>query len=79
LDVRDPGERPLVNEFAHEQWPLSRLRTSLGAYTGRTIVVFCQSGMRSREAAALLAKENIVYQLEGGILGWLSKRKDARP
>lgn len=75
LDVRDPVERPLVHEFPHEQWPLSRLRTSLGAFTGRTIVVFCQSGLRSREAAALLAKENTVYQLRGGILGWLGEQR----
>jgi adenylyltransferase/sulfurtransferase len=71
LDVRDFGERPLIHEFPHEQWPLSRLRASPGTFTGRTIIVFCQSGLRSREAAILLAKENTVYQLGGGILGWL--------
>jgi adenylyltransferase/sulfurtransferase len=72
LDVREWGERPSVHAFAHDQYPLSQLRNSMGIYTGRTIVVFCQSGLRSREAAALLAKDNTVYQLEGGILGWMN-------
>jgi molybdopterin/thiamine biosynthesis adenylyltransferase/rhodanese-related sulfurtransferase len=76
LDVREPMEQPLVEEFPHEQWPLSRLRISPGAFKGRTIVVFCKSGQRSREAAALLAQENTVYQLKGGILDWLSKRPE---
>lgn len=72
LDVREPGEQPFIHEFPHEKWPLSRLKASPGGYKDRTIVVFCQSGKRSREAAALLAAHNTVYQLGDGIVGWLT-------
>lgn len=69
LDVREPGELPMA-PFPHERWPLSRLRQSPDVYQDRTIVVFCQSGIRSREAAALLAGRNIVFQLKNGMAGW---------
>jgi molybdopterin/thiamine biosynthesis adenylyltransferase/rhodanese-related sulfurtransferase len=70
LDVREPGELP-VAPFPHERWPLSRLRAAPGVYRDRTIVVFCQSGIRSREAAGLLAAGNTVFQLKDGLAGWL--------
>lgn len=75
LDVREMGELPAA-PFPHERWPLSRLRQAPGVYKDRTIVVFCQSGIRSREAAALLAADNAVFQLRDGIAGWLPTPKD---
>lgn len=75
LDVREPGELPAA-PFPHERWPLSRLRQSPGVYKDRTIVVFCQSGIRSREAAALLAADNAVFQLRDGMAGWMPTPKD---
>lgn len=73
LDVREKGEQPLVEAFTHEQCPLSQLRKEPQTYKGRTIIVFCQTGVRSREAANLLAENNTVYQLDGGIVGWLQQ------
>lgn len=72
MDVREPGEEPAIDAFAHVQYPLSLLREHTAPYKGQTIVVFCRTGVRSREAATILGKENTVYQLEGGILSWLA-------
>jgi rhodanese-related sulfurtransferase len=45
--------------------------TELPRGTGRTVIVYCRSGRRSRNAAALLAKNGFrTYNLEGGILAW---------
>jgi molybdopterin/thiamine biosynthesis adenylyltransferase/rhodanese-related sulfurtransferase len=71
LDIRETGEEPQV-PFPHVRRPLSLLRGEPVPYTGRRIAVFCRSGQRSLEAAALLGTENTVYALEGGILGWLA-------
>ena len=70
LDVRELGELPRAT-FPHERWPLTKLRAAPDVFQDRTIVVFCQSGIRSREAAALLAARNTVYQLENGLAGWM--------
>lgn len=70
IDVREPGELPLVQAFGHQQLPLSRLLTEAAAIKDQTIIVFCQSGQRSVVAANLLAANNTVYNLQGGILGW---------
>jgi molybdopterin/thiamine biosynthesis adenylyltransferase/rhodanese-related sulfurtransferase len=74
IDVREIGEEPFIGHFTHVQFPLSRLRKEDPGYSGQTIVVFCQSGKRSLEAAGILAARNTVYQLEHGILGWLAAR-----
>jgi len=72
IDVREIGESPFIDQFEHTQLPLSRLRSTDPPYTGQTIVVFCQSGKRSLEAAGILAARNTVFQLEQGIMGWLA-------
>lgn len=86
LDVRETGEWPPA-EFAHIQIPLAQLKARLdGAGGGKAvdsrvlplmgeekkrIIVFCQSGRRSLQAAQILqehfgsAKE--IYNLEGGM------------
>lgn len=72
LDVRETGEQPAVHQFAHEQLPLSRLLSEAALVKGETIIVFCQSGQRSVIAAGLLAAANTVFNLQGGITGWLT-------
>lgn len=76
IDVREIGEEPFINHFEHVQLPLSRLRKKDPGYTDQTIVVFCQSGKRSLEAAGILAPNNTVYQLEHGILEWLAAHSE---
>lgn len=72
VDVREFGEYPRAR-FTHTQIPLSTLMHDVPVFDEARIVVFCQSGKRSMQAAALI-KENLkphqeVYSLKGGILG----------
>ncbi len=45
----------------------------LSGWRGRTILVYCRSGRRSRNAVTLLGKRGYTaVNLEGGILGWIA-------
>lgn len=71
LDVREFGEYPRA-KFQHTQIPLSMLMQDIPVFDETRIIVFCQSGKRSMEAATLI-KEHLksyqeVYSLKGGIL-----------
>jgi len=72
-DVREPGEQPLITEFEHIQIPLSGLRQKVANLSAATIVVVCQTGVRSVEAARLLKAANpasTILILKGGITAW---------
>jgi adenylyltransferase/sulfurtransferase len=79
IDVREPDETPLVNEFKHLQLPLSSLQASLDRIEAETLVLFCQSGKRSATAAKILSdhysKSKKVYSLKDGIVAWKNARK----
>ncbi len=74
IDVREPHELPEITEFKHERIPLFILKQLSINPNAETIVVFCQSGKRSLEAAEYLFGLNEqaknVYSLKGGILQW---------
>ena len=74
IDVREPHELPVVTEFEYERVPVSVLKQSSIKPDAGTIVVFCQTGKRSLEAAEYLYELNDrtknVYSLKGGILQW---------
>lgn len=78
IDVRELGEQPAVTEFDHQQMPLSRLKENLSGITNDTVVFFCQSGKRSREAARLLSAtfggNKKIFSLRGGILQWIKEQ-----
>jgi adenylyltransferase/sulfurtransferase len=78
IDVREEGEQPEVSEFEHQRMPLSRLKENLASITNDTVIFFCQSGKRSREAAKLLSatfgRSKKVYSLRGGILQWKTEQ-----
>ena len=71
IDVRTP------NEFANRQWPLSKnipladLQFRLSEIDSLLpVVIICQTGVRSSQAAILLKKENSlqkVFSLQGGL------------
>jgi rhodanese-related sulfurtransferase len=70
IDVREPDEIPVVTEFKHIRVPLSVLKTEWKA-GNNTIVVFCQSGKRSLDAAKYLSAQSAsVFSLKGGIVQW---------
>ncbi|MEO5684500.1 MAG: HesA/MoeB/ThiF family protein [Chitinophagaceae bacterium] len=74
IDVREPGEMPLIDEFAHKQIPLGIMAQEWPETESETIIVFCQSGKRSLQAAKLLAghwgNRKKIYSLAGGIRQW---------
>ncbi len=77
-DVREHGELPLVNEFEHIHIPLGNIESNFPDTALDTIVVFCQSGIRSLKAAEILTAKfgnsKKVFSLAGGILQW--KKED---
>lgn len=75
IDVRELDELPRINGFDYTKIPWSKFREEIPFIKGETIVVFCQSGKRSLQAALLLAdafgNAKKIYSLQGGILNWL--------
>ena len=74
MDVREIGELPAIDEFPLIQIPLSILEQRVNEIsTNKNIVVFCQSGIRSLKAVAIIrAKTGLeqVYSLKAGIESW---------
>ncbi len=54
IDVREKDEQPFVDEFEHLQIPLSELMNHQSLIEKNNVVVFCQTGKRSLQAAKLL-------------------------
>jgi adenylyltransferase/sulfurtransferase len=73
-DVRELDELPAVDEFVHVKIPLSGITDKWPEAASDTIIVFCQTGKRSLQAARLLndrfGGSKKVYSLAGGILQW---------
>ena len=80
IDVRENLEQPRIDQFEHIEIPLSRLQDAARELKTNTIVLFCQSGMRSRQGAQLLDKifvgSKTIYSLRGGITAWLNRQKE---
>jgi adenylyltransferase/sulfurtransferase len=78
IDVRELGETPLPTDFKFIQIPLSQFNNNIAAIKKETIVVFCQSGKRSLQAAQILfdtfGERKIIYSLKGGITEWVKNK-----
>lgn len=73
IDVREIGEKPVVSAFKHINIPMSVLIKEKPFIQQKNILVFCHSGIRSANAALLLANgSNKVYNLKGGIIRWMA-------
>ena len=76
IDVRALHEQPIIQEFNHLRIPLANLKESVTQLKNDRVVVFCQSGKRSLQAAIDLADlwcdTKKVYSLQGGILSWVT-------
>jgi molybdopterin/thiamine biosynthesis adenylyltransferase/rhodanese-related sulfurtransferase len=71
LDVRNIGETPKINFHNSTQIPLDSLENQLHQLeTNQNIVVYCQSGMRSKKAVEILMKHNFknVKSISGGVI-----------
>lgn len=79
IDVREPGESPIVSSFRHRNIPLSSLKKEVDDINGDTIILFCQSGKRSMQAAQMLfdtfGTSKKIYSLKGGIINWLQHQE----
>jgi adenylyltransferase/sulfurtransferase len=78
IDVRELGESPIPTDFNYVQIPLSQFNNNIGTIKKETIVVFCQSGKRSLQAAQLLfytfGETKTIYSLQGGITEWVKNK-----
>ncbi|MBZ4191344.1 HesA/MoeB/ThiF family protein [Niabella beijingensis] len=76
IDVREPGETPVVTAFQYQSVPVSRINKVMIREAGE-VVVFCQSGQRSTAAVGLLKRKFgtacRIRSLKGGILAWLQE------
>ncbi len=74
VDVREPHELPTIHEFPHLCIPLASVKEATAELKNDIVVVFCQSGKRSLQAAKeltdLWGETKKVYSLQGGILSW---------
>jgi molybdopterin/thiamine biosynthesis adenylyltransferase/rhodanese-related sulfurtransferase len=74
IDVREWGERPLLQKVVHRQIPMSVFKESMPTINEKTVVLLCQHGVRSLRAAEMMqaafgdAKE--LYSLKGGLVRW---------
>jgi sulfur-carrier protein adenylyltransferase/sulfurtransferase len=78
IDVREPGELPLIHEFDCLQVPLGKLKENIDLINSGTVITLCSTGTRSRQAAkelvAVFGTEKKVYSLHGGIQEWKHAR-----
>ncbi|WP_243745669.1 HesA/MoeB/ThiF family protein [Segetibacter sp. 3557_3] len=74
IDVRNRGELPIVSRFKHVNIPLDELADRATEFThAETLIFFCKSGQRSRQAAGLINEKfrdgKLIYSLRGGLNG----------
>jgi adenylyltransferase/sulfurtransferase len=76
IDVRELNEQPLPTGFDYVKSPLSAFKEKAHSIDNDTIILFCQSGKRSLQAAEWLfdtfGESKKIYSLKGGILNWIS-------
>lgn len=74
IDVRELHETPAPGGLGHRRIPLSQWSDHPPAPLHDTVVVVCQSGARSLQAARRLAgvfgPSKTVYSLQGGVVEW---------
>lgn len=79
IDVREPGEMPAATEFTNIKIPLGQLSNKTNLIHSDTVVLFCQTGQRSLQAAKILSgifgNTKKIYSLKGGILQWKKEQE----
>ena len=77
IDVRELHEEPIIELPNSLYIPLRELENNLNQIdTSKSIVAFCQSGMRSNKAVEILLNNNITncYSLKGGVMSLIEKQ-----
>ncbi|MHB1179800.1 MAG: ThiF family adenylyltransferase [Daejeonella sp.] len=79
IDVREINETPIIKEFEHVNIPMSLFRERLSEIKADTVILFCQSGNRSANAARILSEyygnSKKIYSLKEGIINWKNLKK----
>lgn len=78
IDVREPNEFNNGHILGARNIPLSQLRTRKGEVRqDMPVYLYCQSGMRSAQAAAILKRQGYkdINHLKGGFKTWTGKIK----
>lgn len=73
IDVRTPGEYQANHRKPFINMPLSNLASKAGSLDKeKEVVVICQSGMRSLNAAKILKKQGFqkISNVKGGMSAW---------
>jgi len=74
IDVRELSETPVVSEFGTIKIPLGQLSHQKDLIQSDTVIIFCQVGKRSLQAARILSgifgNTKKIYSLKGGIIQW---------
>lgn len=73
IDVREKDEQPFIDEFQHLHIPLNELMNHQSLIEKNNVVVFCQTGKRSFQAAKMLHElfsDKKIYSLKNGIINW---------
>lgn len=76
IDVREPGEFKAGHIAGAVNYPLSQLNNRVENVTSdRRLFIYCQSGMRSRQAGRILSKKGYtnIVNLQGGFMSWKGK------
>lgn len=76
VDVREAFEKPEIDHFHYQKHPLSAWERAVPNFQESTIILFCQSGKRSLDAAKKMSefsKGKTILSLKGGILHWQNK------
>ncbi|UJF36333.1 rhodanese-like domain-containing protein [Paenibacillus hexagrammi] len=76
VDVREPNEVKRGYIAGAVNIPLSQMKQRIGEIpAGKSIYLYCQSGMRSKQAARVLQKNGYreLAHLQGGIMAWDGK------
>lgn len=80
IDVREEGEFPDDEGLADIKLPLSCIEDPSTYFPSeKMLVLFCKSGIRSKKAGELLGAKYPTlkfYSLQGGIVQWLSGKKE---
>lgn len=77
IDVREPHEFRRGHIRGARNIPLSQLPEQLSSVTtDKRILLYCQSGVRSRQAAKFLSQKGFtnIVNLRGGIMSWHGER-----
>ncbi len=79
IDVREINELPEASEFSNRKIPLALLADQSSLIMTDSVIVFCQTGKRSLQAARILSaifgEQKKIYSLRGGILEWKKQKQ----